>query len=48
MISVHNHPSGDPAPSYQSNDITRQLLDDCEAAGVMIHDHVVIGKEAEF
>ncbi|WP_366523084.1 JAB domain-containing protein [uncultured Tateyamaria sp.] len=48
IILVHNHPSGDPAPSYQSNDITRQLLDDCEAAGVMIHDHVVIGKEAEF
>ncbi len=48
IIIVHNHPSGDPTPSQQDEDMTRQLLAACEAIGVTIHDHVVIGKEEEY
>ncbi|WP_223424627.1 RadC family protein [Tateyamaria pelophila] len=48
IIIVHNHPSGDPTPSHQDDDMTQQLLAACQAIGVTIHDHVVIGKEEEF
>lgn len=48
IIVVHNHPSGDPTPSLQDADMTRQLSVACDSVGVTIHDHVVIGKEDEF
>lgn len=48
IILVHNHPSGDPTPSHDDRDMTQQILSACSAIGVTIHDHVVIGKEAEF
>ena len=48
IIVVHNHPSGDPTPSCHDEDMTVKLLAACEAIGVTVHDHVVIGKEREF
>ena len=47
LILVHNHPSGDPTPSPEDVQMTQQILAACEAIGVTIHDHVVIGKETE-
>ena len=47
LILVHNHPSGDPTPSAEDIDMTGKILMACEAIGVTIHDHVVIGKETE-
>lgn len=44
IILVHNHPSGDPAPSPQDVEMTRRIDAACGAVGVSIHDHVVIGK----
>jgi len=43
MICVHNHPSGDPKPSKEDRDFTREL---CQAGSVMqvkILDHLIIG-----
>ena len=43
MICVHNHPSGDPKPSKEDMDFTREL---CQAGNIMqvkIIDHLVIG-----
>ncbi|MEO0667571.1 MAG: DNA repair protein RadC [Pseudomonadota bacterium] len=48
VILVHNHPSGDPKPSEQDHDMTEQVTAACEAIGVTVHDHVVIGKEDDF
>ncbi|WP_306115154.1 MULTISPECIES: DNA repair protein RadC [unclassified Roseovarius] len=48
IILVHNHPSGDPTPSPEDIRMTTQILATCDAIGVTIHDHVVIGKETEF
>ena len=48
IILVHNHPSGDPTPSHDDRDMTRQILNACAAISVTVHDHVVIGKETEF
>jgi DNA repair protein RadC len=45
IILVHNHPSGDPTPSAADIDMTEQIALACDAIGVSIHDHVVIGRE---
>lgn len=45
LILVHNHPSGDPSPSRADVDMTRRLMQACEAVGLTIHDHVIIGRE---
>lgn len=47
LILVHNHPSGDPTPSDADLSMTRQVLDACEALGLVLHDHLIIGKSAE-
>lgn len=47
VILVHNHPSGDPTPSDADISMTEQVAGACAAIGVMIHDHVVIGKETD-
>ncbi|WP_424930314.1 RadC family protein [Amaricoccus tamworthensis] len=47
LILVHNHPSGDPTPSRADIDMTEQIAQACEAIGVRVHDHVIIGKEED-
>lgn len=47
LILVHNHPSGDPTPSDADLSMTRQVLDACEALGLTLHDHLIIGKSRE-
>lgn len=48
VIFVHNHPSGDPAPSPEDVDITRRLKEVGEVMGVRVLDHVVIGQDRYF
>ncbi len=43
IICVHNHPSGDPAPSPEDIQITRRLFEAGELIGIEILDHIVIG-----
>lgn len=43
IILVHNHPSGDPAPSRADIDVTRLIADAGKPLGIQIHDHLVIG-----
>jgi DNA repair protein RadC len=45
VILVHNHPSGDPAPSAEDVAITRRLREAGDIVGVKVLDHVVIGGE---
>jgi DNA repair protein RadC len=47
LILVHNHPSGDPTPSPQDIDMTRQIITAAHALGLTVHDHLVIGKSRE-
>jgi DNA repair protein RadC len=47
LILVHNHPSGDPTPSRADIAMTEQIDLACQAIGVALHDHVVIGKGSE-
>ncbi len=47
LILVHNHPSGDPTPSPADVDMTRQVQTAAEALGLVLHDHIIIGKSEE-
>ena len=44
IICVHNHPSGDPAPSSADLQLTRQLRDASKAVDIELLDHVIIGR----
>lgn len=48
VIFVHNHPSGDPAPSPEDLEITRRLKEVGEVMGIRVLDHVVIGHDRYF
>jgi DNA repair protein RadC len=43
IIVVHNHPSGDPAPSQQDIRLTRDLAEAARHLNVTLHDHIIIG-----
>ena len=47
LILVHNHPSGDPTPSKADIDMTRQIENAARAVGIVLHDHVIVGKELD-
>ncbi|GHC27433.1 MULTISPECIES: DNA repair protein RadC [Gemmobacter] len=47
LILVHNHPSGDPTPSDSDIQMTMQIRDAAEVLGLVLHDHLIIGKERE-
>ncbi len=44
LILVHNHPSGDPAPSAADIQMTRQIVDIAKPLGITVHDHIIVGK----
>jgi DNA repair protein RadC len=43
VVLVHNHPSGDPAPSSEDRELTRRLKSGGELLGINILDHVIVG-----
>lgn len=43
VIFIHNHPSGDPAPSREDRDITRRLKEAGDILGIAVLDHIIIG-----
>lgn len=45
LILVHNHPSGDPKPSREDIDMTREVKAAAAVLGIAIHDHLVIGRK---
>jgi len=45
IIMVHNHPSGDPKPSSEDKNFTKQLLRSTSDLGVEFHDHIIIGED---
>ncbi len=42
MILIHNHPSGDPTPSREDLQLTRQMMKAGEIMGIPVLDHVII------
>lgn len=43
LVLVHNHPSGDPTPSRDDLEMTRQIQEAATALGVTVRDHLIIG-----
>ncbi|MGE5405565.1 MAG: RadC family protein [Candidatus Saccharibacteria bacterium] len=43
VILIHNHPSGDPAPSTEDIDITRRLIESGKLLGIDVLDHIIVG-----
>lgn len=46
LIAVHNHPSGDPAPSRADIQVTRQLRESAKVIGIELLDHIIIGQRS--
>jgi DNA repair protein RadC len=46
IILVHNHPSGDPAPSKEDLKITNVLSESGDMLNIKVLDHVIIGKDS--
>lgn len=44
LILVHNHPSGDPAPSRADIEMTKTIIETARPLGVTIHDHIIVGR----
>jgi DNA repair protein RadC len=47
IVCVHNHPSGDPAPSSADLTVTRQIRDAGQLMGIDLLDHVIIGTKED-
>jgi DNA repair protein RadC len=45
LVLVHNHPSGDPAPSSADIKMTREIMAVAEPLGIVVHDHIIVGRE---
>jgi DNA repair protein RadC len=45
VLLVHNHPSGDPTPSKQDLEVTRQLVASGRLLGIPLLDHVIIADD---
>ncbi len=45
IILVHNHPSGDSAPSRQDISLTREIMEAGKRLNISVHDHIIIGKD---
>jgi DNA repair protein RadC len=43
IILVHNHPSGDPTPSREDQQVTRRLEESGKTLGIEVLDHIILG-----
>ncbi len=48
FVLLHNHPSGDPAPSADDIRITKRLRDGAKLLDLSVGDHIIIGDNRYF
>jgi DNA repair protein RadC len=48
IILLHNHPSGDPAPSPEDRKVTLQMSEAGKLLGIPLLDHIIIGNGSYF
>lgn len=48
MIFAHNHPSGDPTPSRNDKQLTRDLVFLGSVLQIKLLDHIIIGDNSHF
>jgi DNA repair protein RadC len=45
VVALHNHPSGEPRPSREDRELTRQLEASATLLGVRLLDHIIVGEQ---
>ncbi|CAO4169845.1 JAB domain-containing protein [Methylorubrum extorquens] len=45
FLDRRNHPSGDPAPSGADIRMTREIVSVLDPLGIVVHDHVILGRD---
>ena len=48
LLIAHNHPSGDPRPSAEDEQITKRLTDAGQLIGIRLVDHIVWTRDGAF
>ena len=48
IILCHNHPSGDPEPSPDDNEMFRRLILAGELLGIKVHDALILGVDEHY
>ena len=48
LVFVHNHPSGDPQPSPEDKNLTRNLVWASQLLSIQVLDHIIIGHNQYF
>lgn len=48
ILCFHNHPSGDPTPSFDDYQVTQRIKQAGEILGIRLVDHIIIGNEQYF
>ncbi|MDE5560205.1 MAG: DNA repair protein RadC [Bacteroidaceae bacterium] len=43
LVIAHNHPSGNPLPSRQDDELTRRVQQACQTLALRMLDHIIIG-----
>ncbi len=43
VVLLHNHPSGDPAPSQADINVTLRVMESGDLLGIALADHIIIG-----
>jgi DNA repair protein RadC len=46
LVLAHNHPSGDPTPSFRDYEMTRKIREAGRMLGIEVADHLVIGRDS--
>lgn len=44
LILVHNHPSGDPTPSADDVQLTKQIIAAAKPFDIVVHDHLIVSR----
>ncbi len=45
IVLMHNHPSGDPAPSGADISVTREIRKAAQILGISFFDHIIVGNK---
>ncbi len=45
IILVHNHPSGDPIPSEEDSNVTKNLMESGKLLNIQVLDSIILGKD---
>ncbi len=48
IVMVHNHPSGDPAPTPGDDALTQDLARGAAIVGLLLLDHIIVGDTAHY